>query len=221
MVEYKLVRCRVVYEKLVPFGFELIDGTYVYTETILDGQFLMMVVVADDVTLRPTVIDMTSGEEYVLHLVSGSAGGFVGRVRAEYDRILQEICDRCGESEIFHSDMAKRLIGYVRGQYGDELEFLWDKFPDNAVWRRSDSRKWYAAILTVSRRKLGLPSDDVAEVIDLRLPPEQMAALIDNERYFPGWHMNKRHWYTVILDGSVSFEALCQRIDESYRLAAK
>lgn len=221
MTEYKLTRCRILYEKLVPFGFEFIDGTYLYTTAILDGQFLMMVAVADDVTLRPTVIDMASGEEYVLHLVNGSVGGFVGQVRAAYDRVLDEIRVNCCESEVFHSDMAKRLIAYVRGRYGDELEFLWEKFPDNAIWRRADSHKWYAAVLTVSKRKLGLDSDEIAEIIDLRLVPEQMPNLIDNEWYFPGWHMNKKHWYTILLDGAVPFEELCQRIDESYRLAVK
>ena len=49
--------------------------------------------------------------------------------------------------------------------------------------------------------------------------PEQMNAMIDKKRYFPGWHMNKKHWYTIILDGSVSTEEICSRIDESYRLA--
>ena len=43
--------------------------------------------------------------------------------------------------------------------------------------------------------------------------------MIDKKRYFPGWHMNKKHWYTIILDGSVSTEEICSRIDESYRLA--
>jgi len=75
---------------------------------------------------------------------------------------------------------------------GDELEFLWTKFPDNAVWRRKDNSKWYGAILTVSRNKLGLSSNEVAEIIDLRLEKEQMSKTIDNEHYFPGWHMNKK-----------------------------
>ena len=37
----------------------------------------------------------------------------------------------------------------------------------------------------------------------------------------PGWHMNKKHWYTMILDGSVERRELFRRIDESYRLAVK
>lgn len=40
-----------------------------------------------------------------------------------------------------------------------------------------------------------------------------------NEQYYPGWHMNKKHWYTIILDGSVSLEQICRKIDESYLLS--
>ena len=73
--------------------------------------------------------------------------------------------------------------------------------------------------MTVSRSKLGIPSDDIAEIIDLRCEPEIIEALIDRECFYPGWHMNKRHWYTVILDGSVSTEEIRLRVDASYILA--
>ncbi len=33
--------------------------------------------------------------------------------------------------------------------------------------------------------------------------------------------MNKKTWYTVILDGSVSTADICRRIDDSYALAKK
>ena len=82
-----------------------------------------------------------------------------------------------------------QLIEYVRKQYGDELEYLWENFPENAVWRRKNNQKWYGAPLTVSRRKLGFSSDEVVEIIDLRGTPEELAAFVDGQRYFPGWHM--------------------------------
>ena len=37
----------------------------------------------------------------------------------------------------------------------------------------------------------------------------------------PGYHLNKRHWNTVTLDGSVPEEEFLAMIDESYRLAAR
>ena len=37
----------------------------------------------------------------------------------------------------------------------------------------------------------------------------------------PGYHMNKRHWNTVVLDGSIPGEDLRSMIDESYELVVK
>ena len=37
----------------------------------------------------------------------------------------------------------------------------------------------------------------------------------------PGYHMNKKHWNTVTVDGSVSFKQLKEWIDHSYELVAK
>ena len=34
----------------------------------------------------------------------------------------------------------------------------------------------------------------------------------------PGYHMNKRHWNTIILDGSIPDEEILSMIDESYAL---
>jgi predicted DNA-binding protein (MmcQ/YjbR family) len=44
---------------------------------------------------------------------------------------------------------------------------------------------------------------------------EQYASVI------PGWHMNKKHWNTVIIDGSISNRELQKMIDHSYELVAK
>lgn len=71
--------------------------------------------------------------------------------------------------------------------------------------------------LTVEKYKLGLNSHEKVEIIDLRIELEEMKALLMNNHYFPGWHMNKKYWYTVILDGST--KEICKRIDKSYLLA--
>jgi predicted DNA-binding protein (MmcQ/YjbR family) len=36
----------------------------------------------------------------------------------------------------------------------------------------------------------------------------------------PGWHMNKKHWNTIVVDGSVSVQQLKEWIDHSYELVA-
>lgn len=37
----------------------------------------------------------------------------------------------------------------------------------------------------------------------------------------PGYHMNKRHWNTVRLDGSLDRELVCEMIEDSYDLVVE
>ena len=118
-----------------------------------------------------------------------------------------------GNGIIIYSDI---LLDYIKEKYSDEPEYLWEKFPDNAVFRNKNNQKWYAAILTVQRGKVGLEGDGKCEVIDLKGPLEKLAALIDNKNFLPGYHMNKKHWYTIRLDGSVNLDEIFKHIDSSY-----
>lgn len=207
--------------QLEAFGFERDGARFIYSKTLTGSGFKMCVSVTPDGEVSAEVTDPAMNEPYTLHLADGAAGGFVGGVKSQYEETLLEIAASCFERNAFKSAQAKALIEYVKSAYGGELEFLWRKFPDNAVWRRGDNKKWFGALLTVSKRKLGLACDDRAEIIDLRLAPAELEALLDNERYLPGYHMNKKHWYTIILDGSVDTQELKRRIDESYLLAGR
>lgn len=222
MAEKKFfIRRKILFEKLISYGFMKHGGTYEYHTPILDGEFQMQVLIFDDERVETKLIDLMSNEEFVLHLVPGASGSFVGKVKKEYEDVLTSIEENCTEAEVFKSESAKQIISHVRDKYGDELEFLWKKTPDNAIWRRKDSNKWYAALLKISKRKLGIDSDEIIEIIDLRIQSDEISALIDGIKYFPGYHMNKKSWYTICLDGSVSIQEICERIDVSYQLAKK
>lgn len=205
-------------EKVLLFGFAKNENNYEYEKDILDGLFQLQIVISSVGDVDTKLIEKETGEEYVLYKTNAT-GSFVGKVRKEIETILIQVSESCFDIEIFKSQQAKEIIHYVQEKYGDELEFLWKKFPDNAVWRRKDTAKWYGAILTVAKNKLGLDSDEVVEIIDLRIQPEKMEELLLNDHYYPGWHMNKKNWYTVILDGSVTTEDICKCINESYHLA--
>lgn len=209
---------RPVERSLLGYGFTPIAGGFSYETSIMDGQFLMTVTVIGG-QVAAALTDPATGEDYVLHRVPGACGSFVGMVKQAYAQVLTEISEACFEIDVFHSPVTQQLISHNREVYGDELEYLWPKVPENAVWRRKDTGKWYAALLIVPRSKLGLDCEELVEIIDLRVLPENVDALVDGERYFPGFHMNKRRWYTVMLDGSVPAEELYPRIAESYEMA--
>lgn len=219
--EFPFKRKRLNIARLIPFGFVEQEGQYVWSTPVADGQFRMIVTVTKTGGIKTGLLDSDSGEEYVLHRDPHARGAFVGKVRMEYGRILDRIAEKCFDPDVFRSDEAHEVIRYVREKYGDEPEFLWQRFPDNAIFRRKDTGKWYAALLVLSKRKLGLASDDSVDILDLRVKTEDIETLLDNEKFFPGYHMNKKHWFTVCLDGSVPMEEICRRIDESYLLAKK
>lgn len=74
-------------------------------------------------------------------------------------------------------------------------------------------------------------SDKVFLLISLDTVPVQFNVKCDPERaielreqyasILPGYHMNKQHWNTIILDGSVPMKLVRELIDHSYELVTK
>lgn len=58
------------------------------------------------------------------------------------------------------------------------------------------------------------------ESVNLKTSPEEAWLLRDTYPggVLPGYHMNKKHWNTVMLDGSVPDEVIEQMLEESFRL---
>ncbi len=209
------------FDKLVDYGFKLNNETYEYVTDILDGEFELHVYISKNGNIFTETFDKKSHEKYVLHLMKDALGKFVGDVRTSYENVLKDICEKCFEKDIFKSSQAREIIKYVKHKFGDDLEYLWEKFSNNAVWRRKDNKKWYGLLVSLSKKKLGINSDEVIDIIDLRIEPEKIKELVDNKSFFEGYHMNKKHWITICLDGSVSMEKIAYYINLSYNFAGK
>ena len=208
-------------KKLKEFGFKLIDNFYYYHTSLLKNQFKMLVKINLNNSIFAEIIDIETDEPYVLHLLEEKRNGYSEKVYKAYNEILEKIKKECFEDEIFKANYTKEIIEYIKNKYGDELEFLWEKSPENAVVRRKSSNKWYVVMLTIPKRKLNLDSDELIEVINLHNIEEEIEKLIDYKKYFPAYHMNKKHWCTICLDGTVGLEEIYKLIDMSYELAEK
>ena len=65
----------------------------------------------------------------------------------------------------------------------------------------------------------GLESEPVQ--FNAKCDPEKALELRENYScVIPGYHMNKKHWNTIICDGSVNNKLIKQWIDDSYQLVA-
>ena len=68
--------------------------------------------------------------------------------------------------------------------------------------RRTDTGKWYAVMMRLPKLKFGLADDSISEFILLRIPNGRDATFADR-RFLPAFHMNKRTWFAIQLDGGV------------------
>jgi predicted DNA-binding protein (MmcQ/YjbR family) len=58
--------------------------------------------------------------------------------------------------------------------------------------------------------------------MNLKCDPEEVMVLRDVfEAVIPGYHMNKAHWNTIILDGSIPASDIERMIDNSYGLVVR
>lgn len=111
--------------------------------------------------------------------------------------------------------MREEIFSFIKNYYGIEPDYPFASSPDAAVLRHP-SGKWFGIIMQVSRDKLGLSGDAPIDIINLKRDP--MLGLADGKCIFPAYHMNKEHWISVLLDGSVPMEELKGLIAMSYDL---
>lgn len=206
------------YNKLLKYGFIRENDIYIYKTYIYDNQFEANIIISDKEKYSK-LIDIENKTEFALVDVEDAEGHFIGNLRQEYEKIIQDIIIKCTSKEVFKSKQAKEIIKYIRQKYSDELEFLWEKFDDNAIWRNKQNNKWYGVLLMIPENKLGLKSDNKIEVIDLRYQKEKIENIVDNKEVFPGYHMNKKSWITIKLDNSLDTKEICDLIDNSYKLS--
>ena len=206
------------YSKLLEYGFVKEKNSYIYEKDIVEKHFKVIMEISEDKQISK-VIDTLTNEEYILADVQDSSGDFVGKVKDAYNLVINNVINKCTNSNIFKSEQTKEIIKYIKEKYHDDLEFLWEKFPTDAIWRNKQNKKWYGLILTIDENKLGIKGNKKVEIIDLRYPKEDIKNIVDNKKIFPGYHMNKNSWLTIKLDGSVTSKEIYKLIDISYELS--
>lgn len=210
---------KIDFQKLLELGFIKEDDYYKYETEIMNNQFILIIKIDMNNVVSSDVIELSTNEKFMLYYVISSTGEFVGKIREEYNKVIKKVKDICCTKNIFKSKYADLIIEYVKQKYNDDLEYLWEKFPNNAIWRNKYNNKWYGALLVTKKLKIGIEEEGTIEIIDLLLETERIEKIVDNKKYFAGYHMNKKHWITIKLDGSVDISEIYEFIDNSYRLS--
>ena len=121
----------------------------------------------------------------------------------------------------------QEFFEYCLDVYGTSPDYPFDEDFETAVFRHSDNRKWFALSMQVSRCKVGLDSDEVVDVVNLKLPTEMFGSFGAADGVYPAYHMNKLHWISVLLPDApndvvkfllnASFEATKSKIKQRKR----
>lgn len=208
------------WDALIANGFAYSGGAYVKNVPIMRKQFIAQISVTDAGTVHFKVYEAETSEEYALVHVSDAGGGFISDVRRACEKALVDISNSCFRTELLKAEQTKRIIAFMKEHYAVEPEFLWEKYPNFAAFRIKENGKWFAVIMTVDRTKIGLSGHGNIEIINLKDIPENIEQRMEGNRFFRAYHMNKKHWYTICLDGRIPDEEVCGLIHISYELAS-
>ncbi|MBR3482048.1 MAG: MmcQ/YjbR family DNA-binding protein [Neisseriaceae bacterium] len=114
------------------------------------------------------------------------------------------------------------IIDYIQNHYGVLPEYLWQDAPNICIFRHQQNRKWFAVLMNdIPAAKLGLKENKSLNLINLKCDPElAKMILIDHKNIFPAYHMNKKHWISVVLE-NCKMEELKNLLAHSFRLTQK
>lgn len=81
-----------------------------------------------------------------------------------------------------------------------------------------------ALVFKVGNKMFALLAEDEEPLtMNLKCDPDEALALrgAHPKLIYPGYHMDKRHWNTIVLDGSLADELVTEMVDQSYELVVK
>ena len=203
-------------KRAIAYGFSRNESGFELKKELSDAGLYAVFAIAGK-RFEVNVFDSYTDEEYLPFNVADNITGFVTGIREQVETLVQEIKEKC----LLKANMKLRLMEYCTGQFGTKPEAPWEDSPEFFTFKTARKNKWYAIFMTIPYKSLGLTARGTLDIVNIKLPPEKVRDLMDRVHFYPAYHMNKKHWITIILDKEVD-ELLVQRLlEESYSLVEK
>ena len=204
---------------LAPAGFIHDGKDRVLHGEILFGHFNVALRISPQGRLHLTLCD-SNGEEYALIHVESARGDFVEHVRDACCAWLTEVRDKCFVKRLFISDQAAWLAAILRHRYGDTQDDPWNgRYLGHVVFRKKDSRKWYALTMNIDGKHMGCPGTR-RDVLAVRAGEKRVPLLLSQKGFLPAYHMNRASWVMIPLDGSMGDDELLAELEAARTLLA-
>ena len=175
--------------------------------------FLIEIVFVDS-QLLVEVYDLEFDEVYSLYSVDSAVGETVQNIREHVENLLRSILGLADQS----GKISSEVIDYCN-KYGGNHVNPFKKHLDILAFV-NEKNKWYALLSDVEYNKLNKNTDITTKVkiLNVKYPTDNILDIIDNQNIFPAYHMNKKHWISIVLDKNIKLETIKELIDMSYSL---
>lgn len=206
-----LLNEKIDYALLKKYGFKLVNGAYKYKCDLKNTNLSLMISLADTVDIK--IIDNDFNDEY-LPFKTKMSGEYSSKIEDEVKNIILDIKDKC----VLKNDLVNEIKYYVKNKTNVMLEYPWSDTPDACTLKIKD--KWFGLIMSVKYKVLGFDTDELVDIINIKLDPSEIEELIDNKIYFKAYHMNKKYWITILLNSKTNKSKLFELIDKSYNIVS-
>lgn len=214
-IEYVFDNYYLKEENLVGYGF-IREGNYYKLKKSLDDKDFYCVFVITNKIFDVRVFE-SDGEEYLPFYIKKNNGSYSAKIKEKVELLIADILFNCFQ----RTNIKEQLIEYVKDKFQTIPEYPWKKDPTSATLKTANSNKWYGLIMNIPFQALKINKSGNIDVLNVKVDPDKINSLIDRIHYFPAYHMNKKHWLSIILDGDVDLDVVKELLTKSYKLVEK
>ena len=202
-------------DKLIKFGFKKENNQFILNQLSSNKEFTFHLEI-NNKKVQYLVMDNSTEEEYIPFYIETIIGEYVGSIRDEFNMLIKTILSTCYEKD-YENDILHQVIKYVKEEYNIKPEYLWEDSPNTFVFKHQEA-KWFAIVMDIPYKKVGIDSKDIVYVMNVKVEPERVEDLTKHPGIVPAYHMNKKYWISILLDGSIDVNDIKELINTSFEL---
>ena len=127
----------------------------------------------------------------------------------------------CCEGNSSDAMNRQELTDYILAIYSIEPDYPFPMDDVSCVFRHIENRKWFALVMNVPYKTLGMDMDGAVDIVNVKCDPLLIGSLRGKPGFLPAYHMNKDKWMTVLLDETAGRDEIEMLLDVSYGLTKR
>jgi len=116
-------------------------------------------------------------------------------------------------------DEKKDLEALIKKQFKVVGDYPFSDDGEDEAFRHKENGKWFALLMQVPNTLLSIaPLEGSSYLLNVKGNPLQIPFELDEEHFHPAYHMNKKHWISILLDETTPQEKTLRLLKTSYAL---